>query len=54
MSVSLLATAEVEAFIARWGAGDGGQERANYALFLTECVSAWKIDPLRGAIGVQN
>jgi hypothetical protein len=36
MSVSLLAAAEVEAFIARWGAGDGGQERANYALFLTE------------------
>ena len=31
-----LPAAEVEAFIARWGAGDGGQERANYALFLTE------------------
>ncbi|MGA2494606.1 MAG: DNA methyltransferase [Roseiarcus sp.] len=36
MSVSLPAAAEVEAFIARWSAGDGGQERANYALFLTE------------------
>ena len=36
MSVSLPAAAEVKAFIARWSAGDGGQERANYALFLTE------------------
>jgi hypothetical protein len=36
MSVSLHPAAEVEAFIARWSAGDGGQERANYALFLTE------------------
>jgi hypothetical protein len=29
-------TAAVEAFIARWQGQEGGQERANYALFLTE------------------
>ncbi|TAL80303.1 MAG: class I SAM-dependent DNA methyltransferase, partial [Beijerinckiaceae bacterium] len=28
--------ADVESFIARWSGGDGGQERANYALFLSE------------------
>jgi hypothetical protein len=28
--------AAVEAFIARWQGREGGQERANYALFLTE------------------
>ena len=27
---------DLEAFIARWSAGEGGQERANYALFLSE------------------
>src|SRR5215203_5179227 len=27
---------KVEAFIARWQGQEGGQERANYALFLTE------------------
>ena len=26
----------VEAFIAKWQGQEGGQERANYALFLTE------------------
>lgn len=26
----------IENFLARWGAQDGGQERANYAMFLTE------------------
>jgi hypothetical protein len=26
----------IEAFLARWGEGEGGQERANYALFLSE------------------
>jgi len=26
----------VERFIARWQGSEGGQERANYALFLTE------------------
>ena len=29
-------TAHVDTFIARWADGDGGQERANYALFLAE------------------
>ena len=28
--------ADIEAFIRRWTAREGGQERANYALFLTE------------------
>lgn len=27
---------EIDAFIARWADGDGGQERANYVLFLAE------------------
>jgi hypothetical protein len=27
---------DVEAFIERWSSGEGGQERANCALFLTE------------------
>ena len=31
--------AAVEAFIARWQGQEGGQERANYALFLTELCS---------------
>ncbi len=26
----------VENFLGRWGARDGGQERANYGMFLTE------------------
>ncbi|MBN9445113.1 MAG: class I SAM-dependent DNA methyltransferase [Bosea sp.] len=30
---------DIEQFIARWTAGAGGQERANYALFLTELCS---------------
>ena len=30
----------VEAFIARWQGREGGQERANYAMFLTELCSA--------------
>jgi hypothetical protein len=29
-------TADLETFLARWSVGEGGQERANYALFLTE------------------
>jgi hypothetical protein len=29
-------TADLETFLARWAEGEGGQERANYALFLTE------------------
>lgn len=27
---------DLEKFIERWADGDGGQERANYALFLSE------------------
>jgi len=30
------ATADIDAFIARWADGEGGQERANYVMFLTE------------------
>jgi hypothetical protein len=33
-------TTETEAFIARWQGQEGGQERANYALFLTELCDA--------------
>jgi hypothetical protein len=32
--------AEVEAFIARWSGREGGQERANCAMFLTEPCAA--------------
>ncbi len=32
--------AHIEPFIARWTSGDGGQERANYALFLSELCDA--------------
>jgi hypothetical protein len=39
------ASTEVEAFIARWQGREGGQERANYAMFLTELCSAFAIQP---------
>ena len=29
-------TADLEIFLARWSEGEGGQERANFALFLSE------------------
>ncbi len=35
----------VEAFIRRWQGREGGQERANYALFLTELCGALDLDP---------
>jgi hypothetical protein len=35
----------VEAFIARWQGRDGGQERANYAMFLRELCDVLKIPP---------
>jgi hypothetical protein len=43
-----------EAFIARWQGREGGQERANYALFLTELcdvlgVSSRRFRPVAGA-----
>ena len=34
------AAAGVEAFITKWQGQQGGQERANYALFLTELCDA--------------
>lgn len=35
-----MATAgQIDAFIARWGGGEGGAERANYVMFLTELVA---------------
>jgi hypothetical protein len=37
--------ARVEAFIGRWLGREGGQERANYALFLTELCGALDLDP---------
>jgi hypothetical protein len=36
---------EVETFISRWQGREGGQERANYAMFLTELSSAIAIPP---------
>jgi hypothetical protein len=35
--------ADLEPFIARWSAGDGGQERANYALFLAELCDVLEV-----------
>jgi hypothetical protein len=35
--------ADLDAFIARWAEGDGGQERANYALFLTELCDVIRV-----------
>ena len=35
--------ANLDSFIARWSAGDGGQERANYALFLTELCDVLEV-----------
>ncbi|MGO8738778.1 class I SAM-dependent DNA methyltransferase [Rhodoblastus sp.] len=39
------APAAVEAFIARWQGRDGGQERANYAMFLREFCGALQLPP---------
>jgi len=36
---------DIEHFISRWTAGEGGQERANYALFLTELCSVIGVSP---------
>ena len=36
MSIATATHADPETFIKRWADGDGGQERANYAMFLTE------------------
>jgi len=36
--------AAVEAFISRWQGQEGGQERANYALFLTELCDLIGVD----------
>jgi hypothetical protein len=35
----------VDAFIRRWQGREGGQERANYALFLTELCGVLELDP---------
>jgi hypothetical protein len=36
---------DIEQFISRWTAGEGGQERANYALFLAELCSVIGVPP---------
>jgi hypothetical protein len=36
MNIAPSQPADIDAFIKRWAGGDGGQERANYALFLAE------------------
>jgi hypothetical protein len=35
--------ANLDSFIARWTTGDGGQERANYALFLSELCDVLEV-----------
>ena len=39
---------KTEAFVARWQGQEGGQERANYALFLTELCDALGLPPSHG------
>ena len=39
------ASAQVEAFIARWQGREGGQERANYSMFLRELCTALSLEP---------
>jgi len=38
-------TARIEAFVTRWQEREGGQERANYALFLSELCGALGLPP---------
>ena len=38
-------SSRVKAFITRWQGREGGQERANYALFLTELCSTLGLTP---------
>jgi hypothetical protein len=40
-------TEKVEAFVARWQGQEGGQERANYSLFLTELCDVLELPVLR-------
>jgi hypothetical protein len=35
--------ANPDSFIARWTTGEGGQERANYAMFLSELCDALEV-----------
>jgi hypothetical protein len=35
--------ANLDSFIARWTSGEGGQERANYALFLSELCDVLQV-----------
>ena len=42
---SVASPASVDAFIARWQGRDGGQERANYAMFLREFCDALGLPP---------
>jgi hypothetical protein len=37
--------AAIQAFIARWQGREGGQERANYAMFLTELCAVLSLSP---------
>ena len=44
-------TARVETFIVRWQGREGGQERANYALFLSELCDALGVSRPEPAAG---
>ena len=44
----------IEAFIARWQAREGGQERANYAMFLTELCVVLGLSPPDPASATKN
>ena len=37
---------KADAFIARWQGQEGGQERANYSLFLTELSATYSTCPI--------
>ena len=42
---------DVEAFIRRWSNLEGGAERANYAMFLTELCAVLEVEPPKPAVG---
>jgi hypothetical protein len=43
--------AKLDAFVARWQGGEGGQERANYALFLSELCDVIGVERPNPATG---
>ena len=49
-----MGVAPVENFIARWGDSEGGQERANYALFLAALCDVLEVPRPAPAVATTN